>query len=127
MSLFLSISSTITVLFFFMHEFDAIRTEEWKMFKFLKPLKERTQYLVFLYIHIPLTGLFFFYLYTLYNASNLILFIIVNSLSIFHAIIHFIALRWNSNVFKNFESFLFIGITGLSGLLNLILINQYYV
>ena len=125
MTLFLTICSTITVLFFFMHELDATKYEEWKMFKFLRPLKERTQYLVFLYYHIPLTVFFFFYLLTVYNASSLTLFIIVNSFGILHTCVHLIALRWNSNVFTKFESFLFIGMIGISALINLVFIKQY--
>lgn len=125
MKLFLILSATLNVVFLIMHELDACYTGEWKMFKFLRAFKERNQYLIFLYFHIPLFGFFIYYLWSVYNFNNFILWITVNSFGIIHLFIHLAALKWKSNVFKSFTSFFLIGGAALTGAINLFLLSNY--
>jgi len=119
------IVTSLNIIFFFLHEFDAFHQGEWKMFKFLNKLKDSTQYLIFLYAHIPLTIFCFYYLWSTYCFNNQVVWLIINILSIFHFAIHVIAIKWESNVFKNIHSFIFISGWGITGIINLILIKSY--
>ena len=125
MKLFLIISAILNVTFLIMHELDACNAGEWRMFKFLRSLNERTQYLVFLYSHIPLFLFLFYYIWTVFNFNNYSLWIILNSFSVIHFIIHIIALRWKSNVFTTSTSFFFIGGAAFTEAINLILSTYY--
>jgi hypothetical protein len=115
----------LNITFFLMHEFDACYQGEWKMFKFLKPLQEKTQYQIFLWIHFPLCVFLLYYLDTVLSFSNFRLWVIMNVLTTIHLIIHLIALKWRSNVFSSFSSFFFIAGAALTGILNLILFQSY--
>lgn len=121
----LQLSAAVNIIFLLMHEFDAFEQKEWKMFSFLRPLGDRHQYLIFLYAHIPLCGLLFYYLWTVIFFNNFYLWIIVNSLSIIHLIIHIIAYRWKSNVFYSFTSYFFITGAASAGAVNLVLSGFY--
>lgn len=117
--------AVINILFLFMHELDACYRKEWMMLKFLKFFKEKTQYLIFIYFHIPLTLFAFYYLWTVINFNNFTLWIIVNLFGVLHLIIHLFALKWQSNVFKNVHSFIFIVGEAVTGLIGLFLISYY--
>lgn len=119
------IITSLNIMFLFMHEFDAFHQGEWKMFRFLRKLKESTQYLLFLYFHIPLTLFCFYYLWSAKNFDNFVLWLIMNIFSIFHLILHLIAMKWKSNVFKNIHSFIFIAGWGITGIINLVLMSSY--
>ena len=117
--------SVLSTMFLFMHEFDACYRREWKMFKFLRNLKENTQYLIFLYIHIPITLFLLYYLWTVINFNNIVLWIIVNLFSILHLVIHLIATKWKSNVFTGIHSFIFIVFGAIASFINLFLVKYY--
>lgn len=72
-----------------LHEMDAIRTKEWRMFIILKDMPEETAYRVFSALHLPL---YFAALAALVwggLSGNFILFIILDLFLIAHAFIHF--------------------------------------
>jgi hypothetical protein len=119
------LTSALSVMLLFMHEFDAFYKGEWRMFKFLRKLREKTQYLIFLYLHIPLTLFLFYYLWTVISFNNIILWIIVNAFLIFHFALHIIARKWESNVFQSINSFVFITGAAITGLLNLCFVRYY--
>jgi hypothetical protein len=119
------LTSALSVILLFMHELDACHKGEWRMFKFLRKLNEKTQYLIFLYAHIPLSLFLFYYLWTVISFNNIILWVIVNTLLILHFVIHVIARKWESNVFQSFTSFVFIIGAAITGLLNLCLVASY--
>ncbi|SET59243.1 hypothetical protein SAMN05660297_02860 [Natronincola peptidivorans] len=125
MKTFILFVTTINVICLFMHEFDAFYVEEWKMLGFLKSLKSRTQYLVFLYFHVFFCGFFFYYLWSVFHFINFPLWIGINVLGVLHLIIHLIARKWETNVFKSFSSFLFIGGAAVTGMINLIFYSYY--
>ncbi|OHD19888.1 MAG: hypothetical protein A2086_02705 [Spirochaetes bacterium GWD1_27_9] len=117
--------SVLSVMFLFMHEFDACYRKEWKMFKFLRNFNENTQYLIFLYIHIPITLFLLYYLWTVINFNNIILWIIVNVFFVLHLVIHLIARKWKSNVFTEIHSFIFIVGAAITSFINLFLVKYY--
>ena len=125
MKSFIVLSTILNVIFLMLHELDACFQHEWKMIKFLQVFKERTQYLIFLYFHIPLFMFFIYYLWVVNHSQYFSLWIIINILSVLHLIIHLFALKWRSNVFQTFTSFFFIGGAAATGLLNLLLYNYY--
>lgn len=116
---FLSFSFIIS---FLLHEFDAIYEQEWKMFKFLSKLKSKDQYLIFLYSHIFICGIFIYYLWCVYNFTNLPLLLCINLFGISHVILHLFAKNWGTNVFTSFSSFLLIWSIGFFSLCNIILL-----
>jgi hypothetical protein len=118
-------TSALGVILLLMHELDACHKGEWKMFKFLRTLNEKTQYLIFLYAHIPLSVLLFYYLWTVISFNNIILWIIVNIFLILHFALHIIAKKWESNVFHSINSFVFILGAAITGLFNLCLVAYY--
>jgi hypothetical protein len=121
----IEITSVVGVLCIFMHEFDAFHRGEWKMFRFLNSFSEDTQYKTFLYAHIPLTLFIFYFLWTVLLHSNFILWIIMNLIAIAHLIVHILALKWKSNVFRSRMSFAFMFGWAISAIINLCLWNYY--
>ena len=117
--------SVFSVMLLFLHEFDAFYHREWKMFAFLKKLSEKQQYMLFLYVHIPLTLFLFYYLWSVMFFSNNILWITVNGVFILHFLIHVVALKWKSNVFTSIHSFIFIAGMALLGAVNMCLMPFY--
>jgi hypothetical protein len=117
--------SVLNVTFVLMHEFDACYRREWKMFAFLRRLGEESQYLLFLYVHLPLSLFLFYYLWTVINFNSLVLWLIWNGLIVVHSVVHVAAARWKSNVFHSVHSSLFIGGAALTSVLNLSLLNYY--
>jgi hypothetical protein len=122
---FILLASASSVILLFIHELDACHKGEWRMFKFMRKLNEKTQYLIFLYAHIPLSIFLFYYLWTVMSFNNIILWVIVNIFLILHFAIHVIARKWESNVFHSFNSFVFILGAAITGLLNLCLVSSY--
>jgi len=116
-----TIVSVLNLAFIIMHEFDAIRRREWKMFGFLKGFSEKSQYTIFLWVHFPLLLFVFYYFRTVFYGDSCILWLLWNCLMILHFAVHLIALRWKSNVF-DYASFIWIGGTALTSLINIILI-----
>ena len=119
------LTSALSVILLLIHELDACHKGEWKMFKFLRKLNEKTQYLIFLYAHIPLLFFLFYYLWTVISFNNIILWVLVNTFLILHFAIHLRARKWESNVFQSFNSFVFIIGAAITGLLNLCLVASY--
>jgi len=119
------IITCLNIMFLIMHEYDAFHQAEWKMFKFLRRFSESTQYLIFLYLHIPITLFCLYYLWTVINFNNFSLWLIINIFSICHLILHLFARKWKSNVFNSFHSFIFVFGWAVTGILNLLIMNYY--
>jgi hypothetical protein len=115
----------LNIIFLLMHEFDACYQGEWKMFRFLKYFPEKTQYQIFLWFHFPLCAFLLYYFGTVLSFSYFWLWILMNVFGVLHLIIHLIALKWKSNVFTSFSSFVFIAGAALTGMLNLLLFSHY--
>ena len=113
------------VIFLLMHEFDAFRKREWRMFGLMGRLTDEMQSVIFLSAHIPLLLFIFYYLFTVMFFRSIAIWIVVNSFLILHFAIHLIATGWKSNVFNSIYSFFFIGGGALAGLVNLCLVSYY--
>ena len=85
------------------HEMDAIRAKEWKMFIVLKEMTEETAYRVFTVIHLPL---FFcaFYLLFLGDAATFALKIFIDIFLLAHAFIHYCFRNHKDNGFQSIFS-----------------------
>lgn len=86
------------------HEMDAIRTKEWKMFIGLKNLSDEKGYVVFTLIHLPLYFAALLILGQNWETAKLILFYIIDGFVILHAIIHFAFKRHPDNGFNSIFS-----------------------
>ena len=115
----------INIIFLLMHEFDACYQGEWRMFRILKHFPQKTQYQMFLWFHFPICAFLLYYFSTVLSFSYFWLWVLVNMFGVIHLAIHLIALKWKSNVFTSFSSFVFIAGAALTGLLNLIFFSYY--
>lgn len=93
--LFLFIFSLLLI-----HEMDAVRTKEWRMFIILKDMKDETAHRVFTIIHLPL------YLCALYALSiggtaSYVLKIIIDAFLIGHAALHYAFRNHSGNGFES--------------------------
>jgi hypothetical protein len=105
--------------FLTVHELDAMRCREWRIFPGLSLLSDKLGQLVFIFAHIPL---FLFVFYRLTNGTNLDSF--VKGFDIFmiiHVGLHLLFLKHKNNEFKDWTSWTIIIGAGLFGLADLIL------
>jgi hypothetical protein len=119
------ILTLLNIAFLLMHEFDACKQGEWKMFKILNPFKEETRYQIYLWIHFPISVFLISYYVHVMNFDNYRTWIIVNAFGVIHLLLHLVALKWKSNVFTSISSFIFIAGAALTGAANLILYPYY--
>jgi hypothetical protein len=98
------------------HEMDAIRAKEWRMFVFLRELTDERAFKVFTILHLPLYAFLLFS----FISQHFLSFIIIDIFLILHSIAHFFFEKHPSNHFKNVFSRLIIYPMGLLGLLHLV-------
>ncbi|MEM6806304.1 MAG: DUF6713 family protein [Bacteroidota bacterium] len=105
--------------FILMHEMDAIRCREWRIFPALSLLEEKLAFPIFMLAHIPLYFFPLYYLQILVDPSPLI-----HGLDYFfiiHFFLHLLFLKHKNNEFTDLISWIIIGGCGLCGALDLIL------
>jgi hypothetical protein len=101
-----------------MHEMDAIRCREWRIFPGLSLLSDKLGHIVFVFAHIPL---FFFIYWQLTHIQDLSAFIKgFNIFMVLHLGLHILFLKHKNNEFKDWISWTIIIGAGLCGLLDLI-------
>ncbi|WP_342532488.1 DUF6713 family protein [Lysinibacillus sp. FSL K6-0057] len=83
---------------FLLHEMDAIRHSEWRLFIILKDMEDSKAYKVFTFIHL---FLYVVILSLLFSQYQTIIFWVLDLFFIIHAILHFIFERHPRNEFKN--------------------------
>lgn len=96
-----------------MHEMDAVRCHEWRIFPGLSLLSDRAGFVIFLWAHLVLYGILFIYLFNPVYQDRLI-----SGLSIFfvvHLALHLLFLRHPKNEFKDAHSWLLIAGAAFSG------------
>ena len=104
---------------FMVHEMDAIRCKEWKMFPILSSLNDKTGYVVFVGLHIPIFVAIF---WLITNPSTVGTFAIVfDVFMIVHLLLHALFLKHKENRFKDVFSWSIIIGIAICGLLDLIL------
>lgn len=106
--------------FLTVHEMDAIRCKEWRIFPGLALLNDKTGYLVFLLTHILL---FFIVFYQLtYSSDNTGFIKGFEVFLIVHVGLHLLFLNHKKNEFKGWLSWMLITGAGLFGLADLLLV-----
>ena len=100
------------------HEMDAVKRKEWRMFPGLSNLQDETAYSIFTGLHLPLYFLVFWLLQKPETASILIL--VLDAFFIIHLLLHIILRNAPKNNFSGIFSSTFIWISGISGLLDLL-------
>ncbi len=101
------------------HEMDAIRCKEWRIFPGLSMLDNKTGQTIFLFAHVPI----FYWIFWMFNNSAYIetfrtgfdIFLIV------HFGLHLLFLKHKNNEFKDWISWTIIVGSGICGFLDLIL------
>lgn len=104
--------------FLAMHEMDAIRCKEWRIFPGLSMLNDKWGHIVFIFVHIPL---FYFVFWELVHSSNREAFI--RGFDIFmmlHLGLHILFLKHKKNEFKDWISWSIIMGAALCGLVDLV-------
>lgn len=105
-----------------LHEMDAIRAKEWKMFIFLKDMKEQTGYIVFSLIHLPL---YFWVIYTVsqvWSGGYAIVYLLTDVFLIAHAVIHYFFRKHAANDFSTIYSNILIYSMAALSVIHLILL-----
>lgn len=101
------------------HEMDAVRWQEWKMFPFLSGLDEKTGYVVFTALHVPLYVLLFWGLFGASDGVNRGLVLVLDVFFVVHVLLHLLRIGHPNNQFTSAFSWGLIGGTGFCGALDL--------
>ena len=100
-----------------LHEMDAIRCREWRIFPGLSLLSDKLGHLVFVIAHIPL---FYFIFWQLTRSQDIEVFMKgFNIFMIVHLLLHILFLKHKNNEFKDWISWSIIIGSGLSGIIDL--------
>ena len=104
-----------------MHEIDAVRCKEWRIFPGLSSLGDKWGHLVFMIAQIPI----FFFIYNALVAPELKDSFIpyFNVFLILHTLLHVLYLKHQKNLFKDWVSWVLIVGAGVSGIFSLY--NRY--
>jgi len=107
------------ITFLSMHEMDAIRCREWRIFPGLSMLSDKLGHIIFVFAHIPL---FFFIFWQMTHSQDIETFIRgFNIFMIVHLGLHILFLKHKNNEFKDWLSWTIIVGAGLCGLIDLFL------
>jgi hypothetical protein len=104
-----------------LHEMDAIRAKEWKMFVLLKDMKEQTGYMVFSLIHLPLYFWVIFTISQIWSGGYVAVYLLTDVFLIAHAIIHFFFRKHSANGFRSAYSNILIYAMAVLGLIHLLI------
>lgn len=110
----------ITISMFFIHEMDAIKAKEWKMFIFFKSMKEEIAYRIFAGVHFPLYFIILFLMTQGNEKVKLWIFMILDILLILHTLVHFLFRNNKNNGFLSVYSKIIIYLIGISAIVNLL-------
>lgn len=106
--------------FILTHEMDAIKRREWAILPFLSRLDDRTGFIVFTALHVPLYLILFVALVRPEGLNRTL----IRGLDLFlviHALLHVFYLRHPRNEFTSLLSWIFIGGAAAAGLVDWIL------
>ncbi|WP_342778478.1 DUF6713 family protein [Paenibacillus sinopodophylli] len=107
---------SINFAFLLLHEMDAIRAKEWRMFIILKDMEDKRAFRVFTILHLPLYSFLLFS----FVSQQILSFVIIDLFLILHSIVHFFFEKHPNNDFKNLYSRLMIYPMGFLGVLHLL-------
>lgn len=95
---FLLVLFIVNLSLFLLHEMDAIRQSEWRLFIVLRDMEDTKAYKVFTLIHLPLYTII---LCLLFSKYQIITFWILDIFFIIHSLLHFFFEKHSRNGFKN--------------------------
>lgn len=104
--------------FILTHEMDAIRAREWAIFPGLSRLEDKTGFIVFMLLHVPLYVLLLVNVVSTAGLNSAV----IHGLDVFfivHVFLHILYLKHPKNEFKSALSWVLIVGAGLGGLLDL--------
>ncbi len=104
--------------FIIIHEMDAIRCKEWRIFPGLSLLKDKLGFIIFIFAHIPLFIFLFIELNNNQDINNLVYYLEI--FFIVHLALHLIYLKNPKNDFKDYISWSFIIGPAIFGFIDLI-------
>ncbi|MCY6960251.1 DUF6713 family protein [Clostridium brassicae] len=119
MKLLLELLFALNFSLILLHEMDAIRQKEWKMFIFLKDMKEDVAYWIFTVIHLPLYFAVIVLLLSGDGKYQMTLSIGLDIFIVFHTIIHYVFKNKINNGFNNIFSNLIINTGCIISLLHI--------
>ena len=99
------------------HELDAVRCKEWRVFPGLSLLSDKLGSKLFVISHIPI---FYFLAIELQSSYKLTLIFWLDIFFIAHFILHVLYLKHPKNEFKDFVSWFIITVIAIFGILDLI-------
>ena len=102
--------------FIIMHEMDAIRCKEWRIFPGLSLLNDKLGYILFIFLHIPL----FYWIFIETQADNKKFSVGFDYFLIVHMFLHIGFLMHKKNEFKDWISWAIIIGASIFGLLDLL-------
>jgi len=120
MSNLLLILFLVNLSLFLVHEMDAIRRSEWRLFIVLKDMEDSKAYKVFTFIHL---FLYIIILSLLFSQYQTVLVWILDLFFIIHAVLHLIFERHPRNEFKNSFSRFIIYPMGILAVVHFIFLN----
>jgi len=108
------------IIFILIHEIDAIRCKEWRIFPGLSHLSEKTGKYIFIVAHIPLITLL---IWILGKDSYLILFRVgFDIFLVIHLLVHSVYLKHRNNEFRDWLSWFIIVFTAFCGAGDLVIL-----
>ncbi|MFN5458623.1 MAG: DUF6713 family protein [Bacteroidota bacterium] len=103
--------------FLTLHEMDAIRCKEWRIFPGLSLLSDKIGQVLFVFAHLPL---FYFVFWQLTHSQDIVAFMKgFNIFMIVHLLLHILFLKHKNNEFKDWISWSILIGSGLCGIINL--------
>ncbi len=111
----------LTISLLILHEMDAIRRKEWKLFVVLKDMKEEPGYLVFSLLHLPLCIIILYFIMNSSGQYYHVFTLAINGFLIFHGGIHLLFRTKTGNEFKGVYSYTIIFLMSIFAGLQLIL------
>ncbi len=105
------------------HEMDAVRRHEWRIFPFLSRLDDTRAYRVFLIAHVPLFVVLLWFLCRAAGEGRIIFQALVDSFAIIHLGLHLILWKNRRNEFTAPFSSIIIVLTALAGSIHLFLLS----
>ena len=105
----------------FVHEMDAIRREEWKMFIVLKNMADEKAYHIFMLLHVPLYMALLLLLFSPFFAMG---YYVVDVFLAAHMLVHLGFSKHHANKLNSTISKAIINLSGLLALIHLFIISE---
>lgn len=115
MDIVLALVFAVELSLLFIHEMDAIRQKEWRMFVVLKDMEETRAYRVFTLIHLPL----YIAVLTLLMVQPMAAYIIVDIFLIGHSLVHILFRAHKANALNSTYSRMLIYPMGMLAIVHL--------